>query len=567
MHKPRLTVLLAVILAAGVLAPATVSAEPPPRDEVDIQFLTISDWHGQLDPVFVFGSGNFGGAAELATYFQMEEAANPNTLIFTAGDATGASPPLSNFFDDEPAVRAMRLMGVDADTLGNHNFDRGIDGLQPLLDIANDTTTELGDPIAYVSTNLKNRDDELTGVSDYAMFDVGGVQVAVIGLTNPEAPELTFPGSFGTIEITDPIPAANKARVAAKKEGAQVFVLLTHMGITGVDDDGNAFGPLIDLAENVGGFDVIVGDHTDFEFSAEINNALVVENRSRGVSYAKIEMTVDAKNGRIVSESVSFVEAASDAVTPDQAIVDLLAPLRIELDLLLAQVVGQSDVVIPRTDSCGNTAGRSCESLVGNVVTDAMRARYNTDFAITNAGGLRADMTCPTLDSPTDFCPPFVGPNYDITAGSILTVLPFANEVVTVEVTGAELKAQLENGVSRMPAINGRFAQVSGLCFTYDIDAAVGDRVTSVVYQNADGSCSIDVVDLSDTAMYSLAQNDFMAVGGDGYLDLSSRMVTQELMDQVVTEVIAIGGLISPVLNGRITCTASAGGTCPVALP
>ncbi len=120
---PWVLVAVAALLVA-VLAPATAGAEGEGQGApVDIQFLNISDWHAQLDPLFVFPVGNFGGAAELSTYFQQERANNPNTLTLTAGDAYGGSPPLSNFFDEEPAVRAMRLMGFDADTFGNHNFD------------------------------------------------------------------------------------------------------------------------------------------------------------------------------------------------------------------------------------------------------------------------------------------------------------------------------------------------------------------------------------------------------------------------------------------------------------
>ncbi len=566
-HSRRGIAILALALVAALLVPGAAAANVD-HEPVDIQFITFSDWHGQLDPLSVFGEGTFGGAAELSTYFRQEEAMNPNTLIFTAGDAVGATPPLSNFFDDEPAVRAMRLMGVDADTLGNHNFDRGIDGLQNLLDIATDATgTELGDPIAYVSANLKNRDDNLSGVEDFALFDLDGVTVGVVGVTNPEAPELTFPGSLGTIEITEPHVAANKARAKAKAAGAEVFVLLAHMGINGFDEGGEAFGPLIDLATKVGGYDVIVGDHTDFGFTAEIGNTLVVENQSRGRTYARVSMTVDPANGRVIDEAVEFVDPASDAVAPDPAIVDFLQPLRDQLAVLLGQVIGQSTVFIPRADSCGQSAGRTCESLVGDVVTDAIRTRYGADFAITNSGGLRANLTCPTVDDPNDFCPPFTGPNFDITAGSVLAVLPFGNQVVTVSVTGEELKAQLENGVSAMPGVSGRFPQVSGLCFTYDIDAPAGSRVLSAVFQADDGTCTADPVDLTAASTYLLAQNDFMGTGGDGYLDLSSRMVTQELMDQVVVAYLSGQGLISPSIQGRINCTSSGATVCPVVMP
>ena len=325
MSRPKLggmrTALLAAFGAALAVGFGLAQARPP--ESVTLRFLNVSDWHAQLDPLFVFGEGTFGGAAELSTYFQMERLANPNTLTLTAGDAFGASPPLSRFFEEEPAVVSMNLMGFDVDTFGNHNFNRGVGHLQQMIDLAE---------FQYVSANLKKRDDNLTGVNDFEIFVVGGVKVGVIGMTNPEAPTLVFPGSFGTIEVTDPISAANKAKAQAKRAGAKVLVAITHLGVNGFGSGGNPFGPLIDFAENVGGFDIIFGDHTNVEFAGVINNALVVENRSGGRTYARVDLTVDPRNGRVIDRSVEFVNPVSDAVIPDPAIVAFLDPLRAELN-------------------------------------------------------------------------------------------------------------------------------------------------------------------------------------------------------------------------------------------
>ncbi len=205
---------------------------------------------------------------------------------------------------------------------------------------------------------------------------------------------------------------------------------------------------------------------------------------------------------------------------------------------------------------------------MGNVVTDAMRTRYGTDFAITNSGGLRSALTCPDPDLADDFCPAPDGGDLEITDGQVLTVLPFGNSVVTLSVTGADLKAHLERGVSAMPGISGRFAQVSGLCFTYDVAAAVGDRVTGAVFQNADGTCSGTAVDLTAGANYTLAENDFMASGGDGYpVDIGSA-TTRDLLDQVTADYVAGASPISPSIQGRITCTDSvAPNDCPTPIP
>lgn len=552
--RSRMRIMLIAAGAAALMAGAVVS-KADPREAVEIQFLSISDWHAQLDPLFVFGAGSLGGAAELSTYFQQERALNPYTLTLTAGDAFGASTPLSSFFNEEPAVEAMNLMGFDVDTFGNHNFDKGIGHLQQMIDLAE---------FQYVSANLKNRDDNLTGVKDFEIFDLGGVMVGVIGITNPEAPTLVFPGRFDTIEVTDPVPAANKAKARAKHAGAKVLVAITHLGIDGFDGDGNPFGPLIDFAENVGGFDIIFGDHTNNEFSGVINNALVVENRSKGVTYARVKLSVDPRNGRISSRSVEFVDAISGAVAPDPAVVALLDPLRTQLDILLSGVVGESTVFIPRADSCGQSSGRTCESLVGNVATDAMRSKYGVDFALTNAGGLRANLTCPLVDDPGDFCPPNTPPNFQITDGQVLTVLPFGNVVATLTISGDELKTYLERGVSAMPGVSGRFAQISGLCFSYDIDAVVGSRVTGAVRQAMDGSCTGAAIDMTSGASYTLATNDFVAAGGDGYPDVSSRIATRDFMAQDVADYIGANTPISPAIQGRISCT---GASCPVLVP
>ena len=194
-----------------------------------------------------------------------------------------------------------------------------------------------------------------------------------------------------------------------------------------------------------------------------------------------------------------------------------------------------------------------------------------TDFAITNSGGLRADLTCPPGvpdPNPSDFCPAYTAPPFLITRGQVLTVLPFGNIVVTLSVNGAELKTMLENGVSTMPAVNGRFPQVSGLCFTYNITNLPGSRVTGAVRQAADGSCTGAPVDLTAASTYSIAENDFMVSGGDGYPNFASRATTRDIMDQVLADYIDASDPppINPTYQGRVTCAPSIP-PCPAFVP
>ncbi len=559
---------LFVVLAALIALMIPLGADAAKGGQTtSIQILDISDWHAQLDP-----NGAIGGAAALSTYFKADRAANPNTITLTAGDDFGASPPISGFFDEVPSILGQRLMGIQVGTFGNHNFDAGIAHLQDMIDLAGSTDPSVvGTPFEYVSANLTNRDDNLSGVKDYKIVEFAGVKVAIIGITNPEAPSLVFPGNFGTIVPSDPVAAAMRAREAARAEGAKVFVAITHMGIEGRDATNQAFGPLVDFAEGLSGFQLVVGDHTNFLYEARINGALVVENLSKSLSYSRIDLVVRRGTGQVQSITNTFVTPTAAAVTGDPAVTNMLTPYRTALAPILGVQLGDSSVVIPRSDKCGRADGRLCESLLGNVVTDAMLAHTGATLALTNSGGLRANLTCPAVDSPTDFCPAFTAPPYPITRGQTFGVLPFGNFAVTILVNGAELKAMLERGFSAMPGADGRFPQVGGMCVTYDIAAAISSRVTGAVRQAADGSCTGAAIDLTAGTTYTLATNDFTAVGGDGYPNFASRVTSDgTTLEQALADYVTAETPISPVVQGRIVCADSNGATapnCPTILP
>ncbi len=557
---------MALLAIAGLLVPAGVlAARAVPGPTLDLQVVDISDWHGQLDP-----NNGIGGAAALKTYFDQVRANYADNLTVTAGDDVGATPPLSTYFEDVPAILAERIMGIQVGTFGNHNFDSGVARLQSQIDLAGSTDPSVpGSPFRYVSSNLANRDANISGVSDYAIFQYKGVKVAVIGVTNEEAPSLNFPGSMGTMVPTDSVAAAMAAKAAARAEGAKVFIALTHKGVTGFSS-GNPTGELVDFAKGVSGFQLIVGDHTDIQYSGTINGQFVFENRSKSVTFSTTVLTLHRGTGELLNVAHTFYTPTASAVTPDPSMVAMLQPYRTELAPILGEVVGHAGVFVPRADSCGTSNGRTCESLVGDIVSDAMRASYGTDFALANSGGLRDALTCNGTAGGTGFCPGFTPPPYAITRGQVLAVLPFGNVGDVIPLNGAELKGMLENGVSRMPAVDGRFAQVSGLCFTYNIEAAAGSRVTGAVRQAADGTCTGAAVDLTAASMYTLATNDFVVAAGDGYPDYRSRGATRGVLDQDVAAWIQTQPTLNPTIQGRITCfdpNPGSGNACPVALP
>jgi 2',3'-cyclic-nucleotide 2'-phosphodiesterase (5'-nucleotidase family) len=590
-HTRRGSLAVALLVVFGLVIPAGVfAARPPLPDPVDIQILNVSDWHGNVDPLSPPGIGLVGGAWNLAARFAADRAAfDGPTLTLTAGDDIGGTPALVTLFQDEPSILAQRMMGIQVGTFGNHNFDKATTELQGKIDLAMTPAggSVPGNPYSYVAANLKNLSANLTGVDPIKYFNLGGAKVAVIGIVNEEAPTLVFPGNFGTIVPTDGVAAANKFARIARKAGANAVLVITHKGVRGFvgDDPTMPFGELIDFTNALepGLVDVVFGDHTDIQYKGTHNGVLVHENRSFGVSYAKTLLTVQpGRGGGVTAKSIDFVTPSAVALADppanslcaatgfcDQDVVDMLTPYRVLAAPIFNTVKGASTKAVTRFDQCGQSASRLCESLVGNVVTDALRSTYGSQIALTNSGGLRASLTCiigATDPNGSDWCPSTLYPipnglgQYPITRGQILDTLAFTNVSATLMVNGAELKAMLERGVSAMPGADGRFPQISGFCFDYDIAASVNSRVTGAYWLNPDGSCNrASALDLTSSTTYTMTTNNFTASGGDGYPNYAARMATFDIMDVDVTEWIEANTPINPFVlaapDGRINCT------------
>jgi 2',3'-cyclic-nucleotide 2'-phosphodiesterase (5'-nucleotidase family)/predicted AlkP superfamily phosphohydrolase/phosphomutase len=531
----------------------------------ELTILNMSDWHAQLTPLAEAadnlsggGAANptfpIGGAAFLDTWFDsFEDDAAGKTIRVTGGDSFGgATPPISNFFEDKPTVEIMNMMGWDAEAVGNHSFDRGEQFLRnELIPLAN---------FPIISANVVFPNGKTPPEwSPSATYNFNGTKLGLVGFTTEDTPSLLFPGRLGPFEVVSVVDTVQAETDRLRKKGIKVIVALGHEGANaGTVTDPT--GPLIDIADALEGVDVVMGDHNDIQVNTtRSNGVLVTENRGKGIRFTRVRIVVDNR-GKVVYKTADFHRPWTTGITPDPQIQAKIDELNAALAPIMNTVIGQSDTFVPRSDSCGRGDGRLCESLVGNIVTDSMRLTYGADFAITNSGGLRADLTCPNPDAAGDFCPPYTPPPFPITRGQVFSVLPFGNIVVTVPMNGAEVKTMLENGVSFMPAANGRFPQVSGLCFTYDISAPAGSRVTSAVRQAADGTCTGPPVDLTAAASYTVLQNDFTANGGDGYPNVAFKMATLDFMDQVTADYVTANTPLAPRIQGRIVCT---GAACP----
>jgi 2',3'-cyclic-nucleotide 2'-phosphodiesterase (5'-nucleotidase family) len=542
----------------------------------EITILDISDYHGQLVPLLeaadnVTGTGTsnptfaIGGSAFLKEWFDVYRAEAPaGSVTMAAGDSVGATPPISAFFGDTPTIEIMNLMGFQLDGLGNHNFDRGSAYLR-------DTLIPLAE-FPYVSANVVDANGKTPAEwSPSFVFNFAAGKVGFVGFTNEDAPTLVFPNAFDPFHVE-----ARLARVQAevnrlRGKGVKTIVVIGHDGAT-AGTLTNPTGPLIDLADQLTGVDAVIGDHTNFQvLTTRPNGILVTENLSKGVRFTRVRLVLDSSSKAVIYKTADFHKPWAIGVTPDPTIQARIDDLNTQLQPILGEVIGTSAVPILRSDVCGRVDGRLCESLVGDVTTDAMRTAYapiGVEFAITNSGGLRDALTCLGPAGGAGLCPAYTPPPYQITRGQVLAVLPFGNIVVTLQVNGAELKTMLENGVSAMPTANGRFPQVSGLCFTYDLGLPAGSRVTGAVRQAPDGTCTGAPIDLTAASTYMIAENDFMAAGGDGYPNFVSRAATQNIMDQVLADYVAASTPLNPTIQGRIKCVDSAGANdCPAGSP
>jgi 2',3'-cyclic-nucleotide 2'-phosphodiesterase (5'-nucleotidase family) len=275
---------------------------------------------------------------------------------------------------------------------------------------------------------------------------------------------------------------------------------------------------------------MVLGGHTRIKTMTRVNGILV-SAANHALETSEHTLLVDPATKDVVWSWGAFRRPLAGAITPDADLAALVKQATDTVQPILGEQVGVAAALVDRS--------RGAESKMGNFVSDAIRATYQVDVALQNSGGLRAD-----------FQP---GP---ITKGHVFAVLPFGNLVVTGKLKGSDLLAALENGVSDVSGTAGRFIQLSGVRFAFDASKPVGQRVLWAVL--SDGRA------LDPNATYSVATNDFMQVGGDGYTSLSrmTEFASREQLWEVAANYVASVGTVDPQVEGRIIA-AQAGQPAP----
>jgi 5'-nucleotidase len=496
----------------------------------------LSDFHGQIEAL-----SGVGGAAALTTYFKADKALG-NTIVASSGDNIGAAPPISSQFDEVSTILSLNEMGLDVSTFGNHEHDKPLSHLNSMLE---KSTAQ------WVVSNYSSL-AAIPKAKTFTIIEKNGIKVGFVGTNTPETPQVVAPANLGGITISaTPEVGVNKAIADARAAGAHVVVVLAHLGFA--EFQGNkAVGPLIDLAGKVQGADLITGGHTHLKWAGRVNGTLVQQVVNAGQSYARANICLDKATGMVIGSGNQYVTPTAANVVPDAKAAALVKSYADQLAAKFDSKIGTVNGVFPFG---GNPAvQRQGEVAIGDFLADALRAKYKTDFVVINGGGIRANIPAlnytpkdTTLRRPTSASSTGT---FDLVLGDIYTVLPFGNQIATTSVTGAQLWAALENGVSQVEASAGRFPQISGFKFAFDAKAAVGSRVTSVTTLTGTPIAK-------DSKEYTLTTLDFMINGGDGYTQFNpTKAVIRDLYAQdIVDAILAKPEVTIPALDGRIART------------
>ncbi len=530
-----------LLLVLILLVPTAAIADSPDKnDQAQYKTITVvstNDFHGALvGQVHSWSHGDaVGGAEWLAGYFNIVRSENPGGFLYLdAGDAMQGTL-ISNYFDGASTIKILNEMHLEAMTIGNHEFDWG-------QDVLADREHQAHFPFLAANIYYKGTTTRPDWATPYIVKPVKGIKVGIIGVANPETPSITNPVNVDDLDFTDPAAAVNDLIDDAETDGATMIIVNAHLG---------GFWP--DFAEGIGDLacgldpdkvDLIVSGHTHSRIDDVICDIPVVQAYSSGTAFARVDFTVDKKTGEVESYIMNsgpvttyqtyYGEPATYTrwdtgeaveVIPDPHVAAIVDYYEAEIEEVQNEVIGETTTAITRV--------YRYESAMGDWVTDIMRAydEDGIDFAMTNSGGLRADIDAG-----------------EITFGEIFEAQPFDNTMVVVELTGAEVRQVLEEGITGDHGV----VQVSGLQFTFDYDAPVGSRIIGDVIDLSTG------LPLDPTATYYVAVNDFMANGGDDYLTLAAapQVNTYVLVRDLVVDWVAANSPFTPpdpAVEQRIT--------------
>lgn len=515
-----------LVVAAGVLP----LASPAMADSKDITILGINDFHGRIMPNP--GNGE-AGAAVMVGKIKALEASNPNTVFAAAGDLIGASTFESFVQQDKPTIDVFNAAGLDVSAAGNHEFDKGYADLMNRVLAPYDATTNPygGANWEYLAANVRKASDNSHALPDRWITTVNGVKIGFVGAVTEDLPSLVSPDGISGLTVTSIVSEVNASADALEAEGADVVIMLVHEGAATTDisaaTDDSVFGRIVRGVD--GSVDAIISGHTHLAYDHRIpvpdwqsqgrtvTARPVVSAGQYGVNLNKLDLTVNVDPDSNPATHDSEITAINSAIVPllgsaapDAATQTIVDAAKAEADKLGSRKLGSLRNPFVRASLVDGTENRGGESTLGNLAAEIYRWATRSpvyggaEIGFINPGGLRKDMLGNAAGGyPADL-------TYQQAAGT----QPFANTLVTMKLTGAQIKTLLEqqwqrNDKGEVPSKPFfRLGTSRGFAYTYDPTRPEGDRITAMWLHDRR---------IAPTDVHSVVTNAFLASGGDNF--------------------------------------------------
>ena len=518
---PVLIVLLALSCPAS--GSATETAAP-----VDVRILAINDLHGNLRPplggIRIDDPNDrtkkiavpAGGVETMATLVQQLRQGNKNTIFVAAGDLIGASPFLSAMFHDEPTIESLSMMGLEVASVGNHEFDEGKDELLRMQNGGCHPTDKCQGPhpfagakFHYLSASTVEKDTGKTVFPPYEIRQFDGIAIAFIGLTLKGTPNIVSPVGVAGLEFRDEADTVNALVPELKARGVEAIVVLIHEGGYPTGDYNECpgiSGPIVDIVKKFDrAVDVVISGHTHQAYVCEIDGRLVTSGDKYGTVVTAIDLKLDPATRDVLSARADnvIVRASVYAKDPEQT------ALLESYDRLAAPIANRPAGSV--TDALSHRPNDAGESALGDTIADAQLAATSAAaaggavIAFTNPGGIRTDI--PKNQDGT------------VTYADVFASQPFRNQLVTLTLTGMQIKDALEQ--QWLDPEQPRILQVSkGFNYTWHGARPYGDHVMA-------GRMSLNGHPIDPAMSYRVTVNNFLSTGGDGFTVLKQGMAAQ----------------------------------------
>ena len=518
--------MLAAVMWAIALDPASrATAEAA---SVDLRILAINDFHGNLRPpaggISIADPGDktrkitvaAGGAEHMATLVKQLRQGAKNTIFVAAGDLIGASPFLSAMFHDEPTIESLSMMGLEVASVGNHEFDEGMDELLRMqnggchpVDKCQGPHPFAGAKFHYLAASTIEKKTGKTVFPPYEIREFEGIPVAFIGLTLKGTPDIVSPVSVAGLEFRDEADTVNALVPELMARGVEAIVVLIHEGGFPTGDYNECpgiSGPIVDIVKKFDkAVDVVISGHTHRAYVCKIDGRLVTSGDKYGTIVTTIDLKLDSVTRDVISARADNVIVRTGAYAGDAEQTALLA----SYDKFAAPIANRRAGSITGTLSrVPNAAG---ESVLGDVIADAQLAATRTEtkgaavIAFTNPGGVRTDIAKKEDGA--------------VTYADVFASQPFRNQLVTLTLTGAQIKNMLEQ--QWLDPNRPRILQVSkGFNYTWDNAKPYGDHVVA-------DRMSLNGQRVDPATRYRVTVNNYLAVGGDGFTVLKQGTAPQ----------------------------------------